>query len=113
VAALERVVDRFFAGILRPAVVYGRHGRPRGENQVGILLGQYDSTKLTITLHPILADMRVPRWVLDWVVFHELLHMTHGDAHGPIFEAAEAEHPHTRRMERWTQRHLFRIYCEE
>lgn len=112
-AALERVSERWFAGMLRPTVVYGRRGRPRGGNPVGIVLGHYEPDCSTIVLHPILADTRVPRWVLDWTLFHELLHMTHGGDHGAVFLAAEAEHPHTRRMERWAQKHLFRIYCDE
>lgn len=108
-AALKRVNDRYFSGMLRPCIKYGPRIRARGK-PAGIICARYEILTKTITVHRVLQDRRVPRWYLDYVVFHELLHMVYGGPHDEAFQAAEAKHPDAVRAKRWEQKRLFDIW---
>lgn len=64
-------------------------------------LGHYDPTHNTITLSPVLDSPNVPRFVLDFIVYHEMLHAVFEGAenygfrrhHPPAFNRAERAHP--------------------
>ena len=106
---LKRVNDLYFHGVLRPRITYGPRRRRKGQ-PVGIVCGQYNCTTNTITLNRVLQDSRVPLWYVEWVVYHELLHMIHGGPHTRAFREDEATHPDTKRAAKWEQSHLFAIY---
>lgn len=65
------------------------------------LLGHYDPHHHTIVLSRVLDHPRVPRFVVDYVMFHEMLHIQipviHRDGrrsvHPPEFRAAERQFP--------------------
>jgi len=64
-------------------------------------LGHYDPTHNTITLSPVLDSPDVPRFVVDFIVYHEMLHAVFGDEknygfrrhHPPVFSRTERSHP--------------------
>ncbi len=65
-------------------------------------LGHYDPIHHTITVSPVLDSPRVPRWVVAYIVYHEMLHTLFGhDApvgqrrrhHPADFRLAERAHP--------------------
>jgi hypothetical protein len=64
-------------------------------------LGHYDPTHNTITLSPVLDSPDVPRFVVDFIVYHEMLHTVFegGENHGfrrhhpPAFNRTEKSHP--------------------
>ena len=64
-------------------------------------LGHYDPTHNTITISPVLDSQNVPRFVLDFIVYHEMLHAVFEGAekngcrrhHPPAFHRAERAHP--------------------
>ena len=64
-------------------------------------LGHYDTLHNTITLSPVLDSPNVPRFVVDFIVYHEMLHVIFEGAgnygfrrhHPPEFRRTERAHP--------------------
>ena len=64
-------------------------------------LGHYDPAHNTITLSPVLDSQNVPRFVVDFIVYHEMLHAVFDDTenygfrrhHPPEFSRTERAHP--------------------
>lgn len=65
-------------------------------------LGHYDPVHNTITISPVLDSPRVPRYVVAYIVYHEMLHTLFGDSlsgtgrrrHHPVgFRKAEQAYP--------------------
>jgi hypothetical protein len=107
-AVVERVSTQWFAGILHPHIRWKRgcHLKRRPE---GIVCAAYRADDNSIHVHPLFADPAVPAWVLEWLVYHEMLHMVHGSYHSTELVAAESRHPRTREAERWLSKNLFRL----
>jgi len=72
---LEEIFDdlnrRFFYGLMgRPQLTWSRdHARNR--------LGHYDPAHNAIVISRVFDDPRVPRYVVEYIVFHEMLHLKH------------------------------------
>jgi predicted metal-dependent hydrolase len=72
---LEAIFDelnmRFFHGLLaRPRMTWSRvHARNR--------LGHYDPAHNTIVVSRVFDDFRVPRYAVEYIVYHEMLHLKH------------------------------------
>ena len=72
---LEEIFDdlnrRFFHGLMgRPQLTWSReHARNR--------LGHYDPAHNTIVISRVFDDRRVPRYVVEYIVYHEMLHLKH------------------------------------
>jgi len=65
-------------------------------------LGHYDPTHHTITISPVLDSPKVPRFVVAYIVYHEMLHTLFGGEdpgsgrkrhHPPEFRSAERAYP--------------------
>ena len=64
-------------------------------------LGHYDPAHQTITISPVLDSPDVPRFVVDFIVYHEMLHTVFEGAedygfhrhHPPVFRRTERSHP--------------------
>ena len=91
----EDVNFRFFGGLMaRPALGWSR--RPSRTT-----LGHYDPSHHAIVLSSILDRPTVPRLAVEYVMFHEMLHLRHPVdhrgarrcVHTPEFKAAEKEFP--------------------
>jgi len=92
---LESIFDelnvRFFYGLLgRPQMSWSRdHARNS--------LGHYDPAHNTIVVSRVFDDRRVPRYAVEYIVYHEMLHLKHpvklrGSrrcVHPPEFQAEE------------------------
>ncbi len=99
-AALNR---RFFGGELEGVRIGWSPVRSR------TALGHYDSSHRTITITRWLDSPRVPRYVVDYLVFHEMLHaripVEHRNhrrvVHSPEFLRAERAFPDYARAARW------------
>jgi hypothetical protein len=97
---LEEIFDdlnaRFFHGLLgRPAMTWSRdHARNS--------LGHYDPAHNTIVVSRVFDRANVPRYAIEYLVYHEMLHLKHpvklrGSrrcVHGPDFQADERLFPH-------------------
>lgn len=72
---LEEIFDdlnhRFFHGLMgRPQLTWSReHARNR--------LGHYDPAHNTIVISRVFDDPRVPRYVVEYILYHEMLHLKH------------------------------------
>jgi len=70
-AIFEDLNVRFFYGLMaRPQIAWSRdHSRTR--------LGHYDPARNTIVVSRALDHPRVPRYVVEYIVYHEMLHLRH------------------------------------
>lgn len=124
---LRSIVDdlnqRYFGGRLRVDVTWGRssmgeahqcRGRRGRARTSSLQLGSYSYEDRLIRLHRVLDQPGVPRYVIEAVVFHELLHadmpplVRNGRRyfHTPEFREREREYRHLDKADRWIQDHL-------
>jgi predicted metal-dependent hydrolase len=95
-AIFDDLNARYFYGLLaRPQMTWSRD-HPRNS------LGHYDPAHNTIVVSRIFDDPRVPRCAMEYIVYHEMLHLKHpvklrGSrrcVHPPDFVAEEKLFPH-------------------
>jgi hypothetical protein len=104
---------RFFGGRMRLPITWGRGvGRAR---RGGLTFGSYDPVLSLIRIHPVLDRPNVPRFFLESVVHHEMLHHHMGGVpdragrtvyHTRAFREAEARFPHHREALAWEKANL-------
>ncbi|MCY1046688.1 hypothetical protein OV208_35620 [Corallococcus sp. bb12-1] len=119
-AVHARLDATYFDGRVREVEV-GWARRPGRRTRRTIHLGGYDARLREVRLHPALDKPHVPAFVVDYLVFHALLHadLAHTDAdrdgddtgrcaaeHTPDFEAREAAFPLRESAWRWLVEHL-------
>ncbi len=113
----DRLVEGHFAaqnatGRLTVPITWGRQSRwrkPTRRRTSTIQLGSYNFEDHVIRIHPLLDDAEVPRYVVESVIYHELLHaamppVASGNrrcVHSPEFRRREQQFPEHRRAERW------------
>ncbi len=115
---------RFFDGRLEVEITWGRGAagggcqerptRRRRSRRVSLQLGSYVHEQRLIRIHPALDGARVPRYVVESIVYHELLHadlppVEHRGrrlVHTPEFRRRERLFPEHARAERWIVGHL-------
>jgi len=67
----EDLNRRFFHGLMgRPQLTWSR-------NHARTSLGHYDPAHNAIVISRVFDDPRVPRYVVEYIVFHEMLHLKH------------------------------------
>jgi hypothetical protein len=105
--------SRHFDGAVRARIGWGRRS-PAGRRR-SIKMGVYFHDQKVIRIHPALDDGRVPRYFVEMVVFHEMLHQIHPPevdregrriVHGPQFRAEERRYPGYQRARAWEKAHL-------
>jgi hypothetical protein len=75
-AIYDEVNARYFAGKIDAAITWGpRTGQPRRRNS--IKMGSYSVEERLIRIHRSLDRGFVPRFFVEWIVFHEMLHQVH------------------------------------
>ena len=88
--------SRFFFGLMgQPELTWSR-------NAARNLLGHYDPAHNAIVVTRVLDHPRVPRYVIEYIMYHEMLHLRHpvklkGSrrcVHSPEFQAEEKLFPH-------------------
>jgi hypothetical protein len=104
---------RQFGGRIHARIGWGR--RSSSGRRRSIKMGVYFHDQRLIRIHPALDDVRVPRFFVEMVVFHEMLHQVHPPAvddegrrivHGAEFRAAERRFPGYQRARAWEKAHL-------
>ena len=78
-AVLVRVRDRYFGGIGDVAICWGAARNPKSRRRRRTrtrsrALATYSFEDRTIRVSPVLDSTRVPAFVLEWIVYHEMLH---------------------------------------
>ena len=66
----------YFGGAIKARITWG----PRSKRKTGrssIKLGSYTVEDELIRIHPVLDAPDVPRYYLEWVIYHEMLHEIH------------------------------------
>ena len=77
------------------------------------ILGHYDSSHQTISISKSLDDVKVPPFVVSYVVYHEMLHIKHPTRyengrrymHTPAFRRDEKEFDEFEEAEEWIEKH--------
>ena len=91
----EELNSQYFHGLLgRPRLTWGREARRR--------LGHFDPAHNTIVVSSVFDDPRVPRYAVEYILYHEMLHLKHpvklrGSrrcVHSSEFAAEEKLFPH-------------------
>ncbi len=81
------------------------------------ILGHHDSTHETIVISKSLDDMRVPRFVVEYVVYHEMLHIKHPTryqngrrySHTPAFRRDEMDFAFFQDSEDWIEQNALAL----
>jgi hypothetical protein len=114
---VEDLNQRYFEGRLAVNVTLGRSAagacrrRPRTSS---LQLGSYSYEDKLVRVHRVLDDPSVPRYVVEAVVYHELLHadmppvMKNGKRHfhTPEFRQRERHYRHLAKADRWIKEHM-------
>ena len=112
--------DRYFAGRVQVNVTWGRssggaaHHSRRRPRVSSLQLGSYSFEDGLIRINRVLDDPKIPRYVLEAVVFHEMLHadmppeVKNGRRcfHSPEFRRRERRFRQLEKADRWIQDHL-------
>lgn len=69
----EDLNRRYFRRRINATITYGPSPRVRGPRK-SIKMGSYSADSKVIRIHPALDQPRVPRYFVEWIVFHEMLH---------------------------------------
>ena len=113
---LQEMFDRLnalvFGGAIEARIGWGRG--TTGRRRRTIRMGVYDHLGRTIRIHPALDRPEVPRFFVEYIVFHEMLHQAvparasggRRQHHGPEFRARERAYPDYERAIAWEREHL-------
>ncbi|HYH94430.1 MAG TPA: hypothetical protein VD972_00560, partial [Hyalangium sp.] len=69
----DRLNERYFRSRITAAITYGPAPRVKGPRK-SIKMGSYSADARVIRIHPVLDQPVVPRYFVEWIVFHEMLH---------------------------------------
>ncbi|HYV47466.1 MAG TPA: hypothetical protein VFA20_21550 [Myxococcaceae bacterium] len=106
--------QRYFGGQITATITYGPAPRARAPRK-SIKMGSYSAETKVIRIHPALDQKQVPRFFVEWIVFHEMLHHVHrarrGEdgrrcVHTPEFLAQERTFHDFKRARRWEDENL-------
>jgi hypothetical protein len=107
---------RFFDGSIDARIGWGR--APLRRRRHTIKMGVYYHDTRTIRVHPALDHSSVPAYVVEFIVYHEMLHQacpTETTAagkkriHTKAFRARERSHPDHDRALAWEREHLAQL----
>ena len=116
-ANFDRLNERYFRGKLRGYnVMWGRKRKRRPKEY--FIFGTIQEEDRVIRIHPLLDQRFVPRWFLEYVLYHEMLHTVVPDevgsggrrrVHTEKFYERERKFPSYRRARRWEEENLARF----
>lgn len=112
------VNQRYFDGQVSVNVTWARKqaARPSADRR-SIKLGSYTSRDRLIRVHPVLDAAFVPRYFLEYIVYHEMLHHVvppkqqngRRELHGPEFLARERQFEDYRAALAWERENLAKL----
>lgn len=101
---LDEILRDYFPAAGRPQIHWGRKiGRKKRRS---IRLGSYDRPSATIRIHPFLNTPAVPRFFIQSILYHEMLHHMLGPAHDRRFHRQERRFRFHREAREWLRRNL-------
>lgn len=115
-ALFRKVNERYFDGTHDALVTWGRATPAKKMGRKSIKLGSYSATERLIRVHPSLDRHWVPKYFVEFVLFHEMLHHV---LPGTVARDRRVHPPEYRRRERmfhafdralsWEKEHLARL----
>ena len=110
-----RVNREYFNGQVDCRITWGTRTRARPRHS--IRLGTYSEQTKTIRVNPHLDQSFVPPYVIEGIVYHEMLHHLVGTtpvkgrkvAHSPVFRQLECRYPHHGQVQAWIKTHRDRL----
>lgn len=107
--------QRFFQGGVQARIGWGRAWARRRRRS--IRLGVYDHQAREIRIHAALDQPDVPRFFVEYIVFHEMLHQLFPGPkkagrqvhHPPAFKDREKAYPHYAAALAWEKEHLDKL----
>ena len=116
-AIFDRLNARYFRNRLRGyTVVWGRRRKQRPKEY--FIFGTIQEEDRVIRINPWLDQPFVPRWFIEYIMYHEMLHSVVPDEIGPDgrrrvhteeFYRREKQYPGYRRARRWEEENLERF----
>jgi hypothetical protein len=115
-AVFDDLNRAYFSGAIDARITWGVRGARR-RRRSSIKMGSYSVEDRLIRIHPTLDRRFVPRFFVDWIVYHEMLHQVHDipvvdgrrQFHTPEFIAEESNFEHHERAREWERRNLDRL----
>jgi hypothetical protein len=114
-ASFRALNARFFDGTIEAAIGWSRAPRAGRRRRRTIKMGLYMHDQKAIRIHPALDRAEVPAYVLEFIVYHEMLHQAcppergasgRQRIHTPAFRAREKLHPDRERALLWEKKNL-------
>ena len=107
---------KYFGGTVDALVTWGR-ARSMRHPRATIKLGSYSAVERLIRVHPNLDRAWVPRYFVQFIVYHEMLHHVNPTSRGPGrrlvhppgFRERERQFRHYERAIHWEKAHIGRI----
>jgi hypothetical protein len=91
---LQEIFDelnaRYFHGAIAARITWGPRSR-RKKSRDSIKLGSYTFEDSLIRIHPVLDAADVPRFFVEWIVYHEMLHEVYDM---PVVDGRRVYHTH-------------------
>jgi hypothetical protein len=115
-SSLERINREFFANAIRAAITWSKAAR--NQRRSSIRMGSYCDEQNLIRIHPALDQAFVPKYFVEAVIFHEMLHEHHGIEemkdgrrciHSREFLNDERRFPEFDDARRWERKHLHKL----
>jgi hypothetical protein len=114
-AIYRELNQTYFANRIQARITWSR--RPPQRPRTSIRFGSYHASDRLIRIHRLLDQPFVPRYVLENVVFHEMLHQliprqrVNGRwyVHPPEFHRQEQRFRYHQQAEQWKRRYLARL----
>ena len=115
-AIYDRLNEKYFDDRLRVAITWGKSNASR--RRTSIDFGSYDRAKRIIRVNPSLDRPFVPRFFVEFVVYHEMLHAALGyreasngrrSLHSARFREEERQFRFYRSALRWESANLWRF----
>jgi hypothetical protein len=108
---------RYFDHRIEARITWGNRNRGRRRRRRSLKLGSYSLEEQLIRIHPSLDRSFVPRYFVEAVVFHEMLHQVHEipvvngrhHYHTPAFRAHERAFEFYEAARRWEAENLSRL----
>jgi hypothetical protein len=109
--------QRHFAGRLEYRIIWGK-STTTGRHQRHVTLGTWNPRQRIVRIHPMLDLPGVPAFMVDFVIYHEMVHIAVPSKagqggrmhhHSREFRAMEQRFPDYARAMRWEQRWIGRL----
>lgn len=115
-AIVDDLARRHFGGRVDVRITWGKNVRPK-RRQRSLQLGTYLPEERLIRIHPVLDQPWVPRFFVEAVVFHEMLHHAmpavvrggRSHYHTSAFRKRERSFEYHRASEQWQEENLWRL----